>query len=30
MVVVLAVTAPFLLEGDRIISMLTGPDLLRL
>ncbi len=29
-VVVLSVSAPFLLEGDRILSMLTGPDLLRL
>lgn len=28
--VVLSVTAPFLVEGDRILSMLTGPDLLRL
>lgn len=26
----LASSAPFLLEGDRIISLLTGPDLLRL
>ena len=28
--VVLTASAPFLVEGDRMLAMLTGPDLLRL